>query len=701
MPQTGWRVEGGRLAGLLGASGLAIGAPVLSAFGESPETFVFRNAEGLDLVLFGLAVVLVPPIALWWVGLVVAMWAPGWRVLVHGASIGLLVGLAVVQALPGLARPLAVALAVLVAVVAWVLTVRAAPFRLWGQFLAGLPAFSLIAFLLASPASDLLANGGFTAAASSGATAPVVLIILDELPTASIIDADGAIDDVRFPNLARLASQSTWYRNHTTRSGFTASAVPAIFTGRRPVQVPPLHSWHPDSIFSLLAGSHDLVSSESLTRICPTSVCGDTPQAPTGSSGSDDDRDDGGAAMGDLFGDAFDLWLDRVGGADDGPNLGEFEEEVEVAVETPAAASSGAGEPPTEPGTWQEAVAAQPSRLTSFMAALHPGDRPLAAVLHLVSPHWPWRYLPDGTEYAETAEGADLPINGDGDPWVANLERQRHLLQASYTDRLLGQILQRLEESEVFDDAVVVVTADHGVAFHGDPNRRLPVPEALPEIMWTPLLVKTPGQTEARIDDANVESIDVLPTLAALLGVEIPWDVDGIDVADGVELAQRGDTKEFRRFTSDADPTPASDLEVDGAAGFAAMLDLWFPPIGPADDPIAALHTLSGRGDLVGQPFEPTRESGASVAVDELDRLLEEDLPVLVLTGTVDDGGRGDYVVASLDGEIIAVSPVIERNIGGRAFALLLPTDRDVDLGEVHLGVVTSSGIVDAGPLRG
>ena len=48
---------------------------------------------------------------------------------------------------------------------------------------------------------------------------------------------------------------------------------------------------------------------------------------------------------------------------------------------------------------------------------------------------------------------------------MANLERQRHLLQASYTDRLVGQILQRLEEVGVYDDAAIVVTADHGIAF--------------------------------------------------------------------------------------------------------------------------------------------------------------------------------------------------------------------------------------------
>ena len=71
--------------------------------------------------------------------------------------------------------------------------------------------------------------------------------------------------------------------------------------------------------------------------------------------------------------------------------------------------------------------------------------------------------------YAEPAEGADLPINGGngGVPWIQDLERQRHLLQAGYTDRLVGQILEQLEEVDLYDDAAVVVTADHGIAFHG------------------------------------------------------------------------------------------------------------------------------------------------------------------------------------------------------------------------------------------
>ena len=112
-----------------------------------------------------------------------------------------------------------VAVAAVAALVGWVLTVRARGFRMWSQLLAGLSVMALVAFLAMSPASDLVTDRDFDPVAAQGGASSVVLIVLDELPTASIIDASGAIDAARFPNLARLAGQATWYRNHTTQAG--------------------------------------------------------------------------------------------------------------------------------------------------------------------------------------------------------------------------------------------------------------------------------------------------------------------------------------------------------------------------------------------------------------------------------------------------------------------------------------------------
>jgi hypothetical protein len=695
-PRIDGREELGRLAALAGASAFAIAQPVLDAFGRSPETFIFRDAAGRDVVTFGFAVTALPPILLWGVGLAVARWAPRWRAFSHGATIGALVGLGVVQVAASIGRPVAVSGAAVAAFGAWVLTVRAEAFRMWSRWLVGLPVVALLAFLVASPSSDLLAASGFEAAAAGGDAPPVVLVVLDELPTASIVDASGQIDERRFPNLARLAGDSTWYRNHTTVNGFTTHAVPSILTGRMPERgSAPLYTDHPDNLFRLLAGSHDLVVSEALTRLCPTQVCGDRPREP----GSTDDARPADAQMTTLLHDALDLWLERIGGASDrAGDLAAFEETVH---EAPSAAFSD-DEPAGSVAAWDEAVGLEPERLTEFLDALEPAERPVAAVLHLVSPHFPWRHLPDGTTYADPATGSDLAINGGngGVPWVAALERQRHLLQAGYTDALVGRILDHLERTGIYDEAVVVVTADHGIAFQGDENRRLPTEEALPEIMWTPLLVKAPGQGDARVDDSNVQTIDIVPTIADLLAVDLPWVVDGV-AAGSREQRARGHHKSFSPLTGSGDLEDADALTVDGRAGLAEMLELAYPAPPAGGDPLAPFHDLSGHGELVGQPFEPDGSiRGSTFEVDDLARLLRDDAMTLVLTGTVAGGEVGaDAVAAVADGRIVAVSPVVFRNIGGPAFALLLPVDGSARPDELHLALVRDGQVLDGGPI--
>jgi len=63
---------------------------------------------------------------------------------------------------------------------------------------------------------------------------PVVVVIFDELPLSSLLDAEGQIDGHRFPSFAKLAGRSSWFRNATGVAGFTQQAVPAILTGRYP-----------------------------------------------------------------------------------------------------------------------------------------------------------------------------------------------------------------------------------------------------------------------------------------------------------------------------------------------------------------------------------------------------------------------------------------------------------------------------------
>jgi hypothetical protein len=128
----------------------------------------------------------------------------------------------------------------------------------------------LIAYKLFLPERDARALGG-----TAASDAPVVEVVFDELPTATLMDPSGMrIDAKRFPGFANLAAHSTWYRDNTTVADFTCRAVPAIETGIDPDYTTlPISSQQPHSIFTLLGGKYKFNVSEPVTNVCPPSLC--------------------------------------------------------------------------------------------------------------------------------------------------------------------------------------------------------------------------------------------------------------------------------------------------------------------------------------------------------------------------------------------------------------------------------------------
>src|SRR5207245_2850388 len=75
---------------------------------------------------------------------------------------------------------------------------------------------------------------------------------------------------------------------------------------------------------------------------------------------------------------------------------------------------------------------------------------------------------------------------------------------------------------------IVVVTADHGEEFqeHGKLTHG---PDLYDELLHVPLVVVGPGVSPGRVRE-QVQGIDVFPTVAALLGVQAPAGLPGIDL---------------------------------------------------------------------------------------------------------------------------------------------------------------------------
>ena len=171
-------------------------------------------------------------------------------------------------------------------------------------------------------------------------------------------------------------------------------------------------------------------------------------------------------------------------------------------------------------------------RFRTWLRGVKPGRRPGLFYKHLLLPHVPFTFLQSTQRYDRTVLG---PIKGLNSSELSVFDRtlvrqswQRHLIQTQAVDTLVGELVARLKETRLYDRAMVVVLSDHGIAFRlGATDRRTIVPANALDIAPVPLFVKYPYQRRGRVDRSLVRTFDVLPTVAARIGLRLPRGLDG------------------------------------------------------------------------------------------------------------------------------------------------------------------------------
>jgi hypothetical protein len=666
-PKAGWREtlwrEAGLAAELAALTGLVFARPILGSFGASPETLIARGADRFEVIAFGVAVVVLP-----W-GLAVVLGAlsgvlgPRARLTVHGVMVAVLSSVGSLQVLwAHTPLPDLVALAIAVAVglgVAW-WRWRAEVARTYLRYMGLASVAFLIHFLVFSPASSLAwgARSGGPDAAVTAALAdalgdsppPVVMVVLDALSTATLLDAEGNIHADVYPNLATLAADGTWYRNHTTVSPQTVQALPAILTGVMPAgdSTPPVASAHDRNLFTLLGGVYDVQAVEQVTALCPRSLCPHTKEG----------------ELRALLRDAQRLWRDS------------FESRNEAAAGLPGAFGD-------RYARFAEWVETQP-----FAAG-----EPQLHFYHVLLPHEPWNWLPGGQRYRVSYP----PFGSFVGRWGAvgaEVGAQRHMLQMQAVDELLGRLFDRLREAGMYDESLIVITADHGEAFVPEEPIRPMSEGQFDRIMWTPLIIKEPATASStgdagddraaensvvddRVVDDNVLGIDVLPMIAEQLGIdlaEVGWETDGLVPAEaaardlGNKMIMDWDINDMRA------PDGKDVITVDGRAGFRRVLaSNMIEGSGPL-----AVWQRTRYGDLLGATVdelsqgEPTEVELEVQNLDWFDDVDRAAPPLEFLGfGWLEPG---ETVAVTVNGTVAALAPVRETQFGvSVAHALLHP----------------------------
>jgi arylsulfatase A-like enzyme len=97
-------------------------------------------------------------------------------------------------------------------------------------------------------------------------------------------------------------------------------------------------------------------------------------------------------------------------------------------------------------------------------------------------------------------------------------------------DDAMARFFVKLEAGGLFDRAILVIASDHGEEFfeHGDflHSRTL-----YQELIHVQLIMAGPGLPEGLRIREPVSLVDVAPTIASLLGVGFPSNVDGVDLS--------------------------------------------------------------------------------------------------------------------------------------------------------------------------
>ena len=126
--------------------------------------------------------------------------------------------------------------------------------------------------------------------------------------------------------------------------------------------------------------------------------------------------------------------------------------------------------------------------------------------------------------------------------------RSLYEAEVAYSDQLVESVVATLEALELTDETIVVLVSDHGESLgeggHIGHNQLRDVQ------LQVPMIVRIPGVEPTRVRQP-VETVDLMPTLFAALGVEPPYPFQGRNLLpvlrgedslgdDRVRIAQQG-----------------------------------------------------------------------------------------------------------------------------------------------------------------
>ncbi len=585
-------------AELTGIWALAVAYPLLTASVSGIEGLTSVRADWVDVTLFVLlAVFAVPTIGLL-LEVAAGLVSTALRKGIHAGLLGLTASVFVLRFLvdQGMVGRLGVLLALLAAVLIALAWSRSDFLKSMTGILAISTPVVIVVFAISSPVAAVLTPAPVEDTELNPATTPpVVMLLIDEMPIAMIEKRPGVIDAGRFPNLARLSRQSTWYQNAISPSDSTVIAAPTLLAGKVPMNsdTPPGSPDYPDNFFTVLDRSgYDVYGNEWITDLCPHDVC---PR--TRGLGSRLTRL---LTNGWEFGRPIPL-----------PNGRDLRE---------AALFRDRHDP----------LPGQAERVDDFVEAIEVGENS-ALLLHVMLPHVPWVYLPDGRIMNGNSATAEL-LGEEND---VKGQLQRMMLQAEFLDSQIGRVIRTMKQAGIWEQSLFIAVADHGATMQAGLPRRQATPENVGWVLPVPLFIKYPGQPRGKTAKRPVSSSNLMPTFYEVLGLQP--DDESLDPATRSLNSDQPPLTEVDVITTLGEPfsVPTAEVARQFRRAVTHVNSLF---------PATSIYVGGGKGNLLGEPVAGQKSlkrleftSDEPDLYDDVD-LAAPTLPVFI-TGVVSRSG--------------------------------------------------------------
>lgn len=164
-------------------------------------------------------------------------------------------------------------------------------------------------------------------------------------------------------------------------------------------------------------------------------------------------------------------------------------------------------------------------------------ENPFALFLSYNPPHMGFDLFPqEYLRYYEGKEASDLLARPNAKPVPEAVAHVKDYFSSiTGIDENFGRLMDALKEQGIYDDTIVIFTSDHGemMGSHGLMYKNIWYEEA----MGVPFLVRWPGRLSHQETDAQLSSIDIMPTVLGMAGLEtrIPDGCHGHNFAPDME----------------------------------------------------------------------------------------------------------------------------------------------------------------------